>query len=90
MPRSRLRRASLLGLVLGLALCQADPARASAFTVHPIRVVFSPDTRSALLTLHNQSSEALRFQLSVFAWDQSPIARCSSPPATTSSFSPPC
>ncbi len=71
MQHSRFQLAVLLGLWLSLPLCQAGPAWAGAFTVSPIRVVFSPDTRSVLLMLHNQSTEALRFQLSVFAWDQS-------------------
>ena len=62
----------LLTLVCGLALCQAGPAWAGAFTVNPTRLIFSPNTRSTLLRLHNQSPEALRFQLSVFAWGQSP------------------
>jgi fimbrial chaperone protein len=72
MPRSRLPLAALLSLFLGLVLCQAEPAWSSTFTVTPVRVIFSPATRSALLTLRNQSPEALRFQLSLFAWDQSP------------------
>jgi fimbrial chaperone protein len=72
MQRSRLLLASLLALLLGLALCQAEPAFAANFTVNPIRLIFSPNTRSALLTLRNQSPEALRFQLNMFAWDQSP------------------
>jgi len=72
MPRSRVGSAALFGLWLGLSLCQAGSAWAGAFTVNPIRVVFSPDTHSALLLLHNRGTEALRFQLGVFAWDQSP------------------
>jgi fimbrial chaperone protein len=72
MPRLHIPLVALLSLCLGLALCQAIPAWASNFTVHPIRVIFSPSTRSALLTLHNQNTDALRFQLNGFAWDQSP------------------
>jgi fimbrial chaperone protein len=72
MQRSRVPLASLLPLMCGLALCQAVPAWAATFSVTPIRLNFSPNTRSALLTLRNQSAEALRFQLSIFAWDQSP------------------
>jgi fimbrial chaperone protein len=72
MRRSRRPLASLLSLLWGLALCQASPAWAGAFTVNPTRIMFSPNTRSTLLRLHNQSPEALRFQLSVFAWGQSP------------------
>jgi fimbrial chaperone protein len=72
MPRLRLPLAALLALVLGLTLGQAEPACAGAFTVTPVRVIFAPKTRSALLTVRNQSPEVLRFQLSLFAWDQSP------------------
>jgi fimbrial chaperone protein len=72
MRRSRPELASLLSLLLGLALGQAEPVFAANFTVNPIRLIFSPKTRSALLTLHNQIPEALRFQLNLFAWDQSP------------------
>jgi fimbrial chaperone protein len=72
MRRSRRQLAALLGLVLGVAGSQAELAWASNFSVTPIRVVFSPDTRSTLLRLTNQSPEALRFQISGFAWDQSP------------------
>ena len=70
MLRSRLQLVSLLGLWLGLALGQAEPAGAATFTVTPIRVLFSPETRSALVTLHNRGTEVLRVQLSMFAWDQ--------------------
>jgi fimbrial chaperone protein len=56
-----------LALVLGLA----RSARASSFTVNPIKVVLSGNERSTLLTVQNQSSEALRFQVSVNGWSQS-------------------
>jgi fimbrial chaperone protein len=72
MRRSRLALAALFALWLGLALCQVELAWAANFTVDPIRLIFSPKTRSAILTLRNQSTEALRFQLNSFAWDQSP------------------
>ena len=68
----RLQLAFLLGLWLGLPLCQTTPAGAATLTVTPTHVLFSPKTRSALVTLHNQGSEVLRRQLSMFAWDQSP------------------
>jgi len=72
MQRSRLPLAALLPLWLGLALCQAEPAWAANFSITPVRLLFSPNTRSALLTLRNQNPEALRFQLNLFAWDQPP------------------
>ena len=53
-------------------LCSPRPAIASAFTVNPTQIFLTPKTTSALLTLRNESDETLRFQLTVFAWDQSP------------------
>jgi fimbrial chaperone protein len=64
------RLAWLLGLALVLGL--ARPARASSFTVNPIKVVLSDKDRSTLLTIQNQSNEILRFQVSVNGWSQSP------------------
>ena len=45
---------------------------AATFTVEPTQIVFSNRTNSVLLTLRNESTETLRFELSVFKWDQSP------------------
>jgi len=50
----------------------AGTAAAATFTVDPTQIYLSGRTGSALLTLHNQSTETLRFQLSVFAWTQTP------------------
>jgi len=61
-----------LSMLLGLALSQAEPAWAGAFSVLPIQVRLSSRAPSALVTLRSQSAEPLRFQLSVFVWDQSP------------------
>lgn len=55
--------------VLGGAPCDAT---AATFTVEPTQIFFSGRTSSVLLTLHNESTETLRFELSVFAWTQSP------------------
>lgn len=63
--------ASLAGIFLGM-LCAAGPARASAFRVTPVQVALSAKTTSTLLTLSNESSESLRFQVRVYAWNQSP------------------
>jgi fimbrial chaperone protein len=64
-----------LGLVLrallaGLALCQAGSAEAASFSVNPTQVYLSAKVTSALVTIRNDSTEALRFQLSVVAWNQ--------------------
>jgi fimbrial chaperone protein len=50
----------------------AGRAAAATFTVDPTQIFLSGRTASALLTLRNESQETLRFQLTVFAWDQSP------------------
>ena len=63
--------ASLTGILLGI-LCAAGPARASAFRVTPVQVALSATATSTLLTLSNESSESLRFQVRVYAWNQSP------------------
>jgi fimbrial chaperone protein len=45
-------------------------ALASAFTVSPVRILLGPGANSALLTVRNDSSEPLRFQMSLKAWNQ--------------------
>jgi fimbrial chaperone protein len=67
----RVKRATLLAVVLGLGLFQAEAAFGSAFKVTPIRVVLWGERSSALLTLTNESDQTLRFQITAFAWDQS-------------------
>jgi fimbrial chaperone protein len=49
-----------------------EPARASAFRVSPVQVALSASVKSTLLTLSNESSEPLRFQVRVYAWNQNP------------------
>lgn len=51
---------------------QAGVASAATFTVDPTQIFLSGRTGSVVLTLRNESTEALQFQLSVFAWAQSP------------------
>jgi fimbrial chaperone protein len=51
---------------------QASVASAATFTVDPTQIFLSGRTGSVLLTLRNESTEILQFQLSVFAWAQSP------------------
>ena len=65
---------TLTGLVilLALALGQGEPARAATFTVNPVQVHLSAAVKSVILTAKNESPEPIRFQLSLFAWDQSP------------------
>jgi fimbrial chaperone protein len=70
MPQSHVRLWALLVALLGLTLGQVKEARASTFEVSPIRVKLAQSSSSGLLTVHNTSSEALRFQVSAFAWSQ--------------------
>jgi fimbrial chaperone protein len=58
------------GLFLGFALGQAGALSAAAFRVTPIQVALSSTNSSALLTLTNESSETLRFQVTAHAWTQ--------------------
>ena len=56
----------------GLALGQATAARAASFSVNPTQVFLSASTRSALVTLKNETDQSVRFELSVMSWSQEP------------------
>ena len=68
---TRLRSLRFVAVLLGLTFYQAEAVLASTYKVTPIQVSLSTRTASALLTLSNESSDTLRFQLSAFAWTQS-------------------
>lgn len=63
---------ALATLLVGATLAQALPAWASTFSVSPVQVLLTGQSRSAILTLQNTSQEPLRFQLDVQAWAQDP------------------
>jgi fimbrial chaperone protein len=67
---------------------QAGSASAATFTVEPTQVFLSGRTGSVLLTLRNESTETLRFQLSVFAWNQSPTGEMQLEPTEDIVFFP--
>lgn len=71
MPQRRFRRAVVLSLLVGSLLASAQQPP-SGITAYPVQIYLSPKARSALLTLRNQTREEMRFQLSVFAWQQDP------------------
>jgi fimbrial chaperone protein len=68
--RTRIRPAPAAVFIFVMAAF-ARTSDASSFAVNPTQLVLNAKTSSALLTLRNDSDETLRFQLSVFAWDQS-------------------
>jgi fimbrial chaperone protein len=57
-------------MLTGLVLFQAGPLGASTFQVNPIRLFFSEGKMSDIVTVKNESKEALRFQVTVTAWAQ--------------------
>ncbi|HTK29300.1 MAG TPA: fimbria/pilus periplasmic chaperone [Vicinamibacterales bacterium] len=82
---SRLRGAALAAAFVAAG---ASSASASAFSVNPTQILLSAKTTSALLALRNESGEALRFQLAVFAWSQSPTGEMQLQPTDDVVFFP--
>jgi len=64
-------------------------AWAATFTVDPTQIFLFNRTGSVLLTLHNESTETLSFQLSVFAWAQSNTGEMQLQPTQDIVFYPP-
>jgi fimbrial chaperone protein len=64
-------------------------AWAATFTVDPTQIFLFNRTGSVLLTLHNESTETLSFQLSVFAWAQSNSGEMQLQPTQDIVFYPP-
>jgi fimbrial chaperone protein len=58
--------------ILGFLTLAAGDGAASAFTVTPVRVFLNQGTSSALLSVRNDSTETIRFQISLQAWNQAP------------------
>ena len=67
----------------------AGSASAATFTVEPTQIYLSVRTPSVLLSLRNESNETLQFQLSVFAWTQSPTGQMQLEPTEDVVFFPP-
>lgn len=70
MNRQKLSRLFAM-CVLGSLLGAAGDLAASAFTVTPVRILLGPGATSALLTVRNDSTEPISFQISLRAWNQS-------------------
>lgn len=81
-------RLAVAALLVGLALGRADMAHAATFTVNPTQVFLSAAATSALISLRNESNEALRFQLTLRAWDQQPGGEMSLAPTQDLVFFP--
>ena len=88
---SRIATATRLAL-LALLLVPGTGGLASAattFTVSRVQVFLSAHVKSEMLTVGNVSAEALRFQLSVFGWDQDPQGELVLTPTRDIVFFPP-
>jgi fimbrial chaperone protein len=70
-PRTLLRTFfAAAALVAAVYLVAPAPASAATFSVNPTQIYLAGRTTSTLLTLRNDSTETLRFQLTVFEWHQ--------------------
>src|SRR5262245_34105720 len=80
-------------IVVGLMVVGAGPrtavASAATFTVDPTQIFLSGPSGSALLTLRNESTQTLSFQLSVFSWAQSRTGEMQLQPTQDIVFYPP-
>ncbi len=77
-----------VALAAGLALGLAPVASAATFSVNPVQIFLSATTKSALLTLTNETDQPIRFQLSVNAWAQDPGGQMRLAPTTDIVFFP--
>lgn len=59
-----------LAALLGLALCPPGHLSAATLGISPARIVLSASSRSALVTLSNQTDEESRVEVSVSAWSE--------------------
>ena len=89
-PARALRLLAIVGAaVVVLGIGAGSPASAATFTVDPTQIFLRGRTGSVLLTLHNQSTDTLSFQLSVFAWAQSSTGEMQLQPTQDIVFFPP-
>lgn len=70
MVRSALQAAALTTTLVAAPL--AGTSAAATFTVTPTQLFLGARVQSALLTIRNDSTETLRFQIAIFTWSQSP------------------
>jgi len=67
---SSVQRRCIAILLCLFSWAQTGVGLASSFEVSPIRVTFSPQESTALMTVRNDGDQRLRLQVSVMAWDQ--------------------
>ena len=79
---------SLLTAAL-ILLAFTGRAAAGVFSVTPTRLLLTVDQKSTLVTLSNDSDHAVRFQLSVFTWDQNDDGSMKLGPTSDVVFYPP-
>ncbi len=58
-------------LPCAIALVAPAPVQAQGLTVSPVRIELAPGELAAALTVDNQSSREIAFQIRGFSWDQS-------------------
>ncbi|MGI0149094.1 MAG: fimbrial biogenesis chaperone, partial [Thermoplasmata archaeon] len=73
----------------GLAILRPVTCFGSALKVTPVKILLSRRSPTALLTLKNESDRRLRFQASVFHWDQTPEGKMEISPTRDVLFFPP-
>jgi fimbrial chaperone protein len=81
-------RAALLTIAVAAGLCAAAPAGAATFSVNPTQVYLEGRTTTALVTLRNDSTEVMRFQVTAFTWQQSPAGEIELAPTQDVVFFP--
>ncbi len=82
---TRMRNAVVAAVISMAAIV---PASAATFTVNPTQIFLGGRTATALVTLKNDSEESLRFQLTAFAWQQSPTGEMELTPTQDVVFFP--
>jgi fimbrial chaperone protein len=84
----RISRLLFVAFAMVTCLGAAAPAPAATFSVNPTQIFLAGRTTSSLLTLRNDSTEMLRFQLTAFAWSQSAAGEIELQPTSDVVFFP--
>jgi len=76
-------------LALGFSLGWGARARASSLAVNPVQVRLHPGATSTLLQMRNAGDASARYELSAFAWKESPFGEMELQPTRDVLFFPP-